>query len=864
MNSQVDEAAHSLLGNIEKTTQTSRFLCSRRLCLSKAGRIRLLIRVLVGLLVIVVYTVLVVFVVDLVKTPWFGSNLLNGTYACHDTVSCEQRLEQKESISIGSNNSSSPNYAFFSSLYNEKYLEGALTLGYTIKKHHPNHQMHIIYFPEKLSKATLCKLRAIEWIPRVAVRIPPPWSGVSENFADQFTKLRLWSYDEFDGIAYIDSDALVVHPFDKTFELIKDANVTGFEFAAAPDVFDGNLDNTFNAGSMIFRPTKIVYDEMMRTYKIPGNYKITFAEQAFLNEFYRFRLITLPSTFNFNLSLLKKHRYLWKLLFDEIKVVHYTVLKPFLTSSPPQYLSEVFEFWHQENDAMHKKPTTPRPTTPRPGTPRHHNNSSRPSTPTYNNGATTTTIQDITIGCKVYVTVNNKEKTADPPEYRKAEILSTRINNGITEYYVHFLEFNKRLDEWIPMERIDISREVEKSSGRKRAKGGGLRDSDAPNNSLASPLSNGNRTPNRNLGVPATTVGQKRKISAMEDVHTPLSETYAEDFDNDTGSGPGTPNGGYAAAADGSGGPLSKKQELEKLRVSGSMTQSNSEISRVKNLERIHIGKFDVETWYFSPYPAEYASASTIYICEFCLFHFVSERQLRRHLKKCNILHPPGNEIYRKDDISFFEIDGHKQKTYCRNLCLLSKLFLDHKTLYYDVDPFLFYIMCKRDSKGCHMIGYFSKEKESTEGYNLACILTLPQYQRQGYGRLLIAFSYELSKKEGKVGSPEKPLSDLGLLSYRAYWTEVILDILLETKANSDEITIEEISNRTSITTTDILQTLQTIGAIKPYKGQQIIWLSDALVAAHEKTKSKNHRTIDENCLQWTPPHFTSNQLRFI
>lgn len=63
-------------------------------------------------------------------------------------------------------------------------------------------------------------------------------------------------------------------------------------------------------------------------------------------------------------------------------------------------------------------------------------------------------------------------------------------------------------------------------------------------------------------------------------------------------------------------------------------------------------------------------------------------------------------------------------KIYCQNLCLLAKLFLDHKTLYYDVEPFLFYVLTKNDEKGCHLVGYFSKVKNFKVGlFNVCSVL---------------------------------------------------------------------------------------------------------------------------------------------
>ena len=179
----------------------------------------------------------------------------------------------------------------------------------------------------------------------------------------------------------------------------------------------------------------------------------------------------------------------------------------------------------------------------------------------------------------------------------------------------------------------------------------------------------------------------------------------------------------------------------QQMDLSGDQSPADPIPAHSHQLRSVVMGKYEMDIWYSAPYPDEYLSLPRLYICEFCLKYFNSPMIMKRHMVKCGYRYPPGDEIYRKGNISFFEVDGDKNKTYCQNLCLLAKLFLHHKTLYYDVEPFRFYVMTEADSEGLHLIGYFSKEKNSFLNYNVSCILTLPPFQKQGYGRMLIEFS---------------------------------------------------------------------------------------------------------------------------
>jgi len=289
------------------------------------------------------------------------------------------------------------------------------------------------------------------------------------------------------------------------------------------------------------------------------------------------------------------------------------------------------------------------------------------------------------------------------------EILDQRPieEEGTTSYYVHYVDFDRRLDDWVKEERMSDAPAEGVQDGKLQA----TTSADGATGDKAAAVT-GFLTRNQRRRMEEANIGE---------AHAPHEE--------------------------GEGLTSSIQAQMEK---------EHFENTKVKNVRCIQLGRYEVDTWYFSPYPDGY-SQDKLFICEYCLKYYKKPKTLTRCCVAPDTHHPPGTEIYNDGLIRVYECDGRENKLYCQCLCLLAKLFLDHKTLYYDVEPFLFYVFCEADGKGdCHVIGYFSKEKFSADDYNLACILTLPPYQRKGFGKFIIAFSYELSKVERKVGTPER------------------------------------------------------------------------------------------------------------
>ncbi|KER34061.1 hypothetical protein T265_00239 [Opisthorchis viverrini] len=136
---------------------------------------------------------------------------------------------------------------------------------------------------------------------------------------------------------------------------------------------------------------------------------------------------------------------------------------------------------------------------------------------------------------------------------------------------------------------------------------------------------------------------------------------------------------------------------------------------------------------------------------------------------------------------------------------------------------------------------------------NLSCILVLPQYQCSGYGRMLIEMSYVLSLLENRIGTPEHPLSDLGLILYRKYWKWEILTYLQTYSGKS--INIRALSEELGIAIPDIVSTLLDMKMLIYFRTQYYIVNNkvDVQRLLNSMKAPDPARRIDKSCLHWTP-----------
>ena len=157
-----------------------------------------------------------------------------------------------------------------------------------------------------------------------------------------WTKLHLFELEEYDTILYIDADSLVVKDVGHLLHIDDQngssdtANNNADEkrrglLAAAPDVLPP--DEKFNAGVMVLRPSKVVFDEMVSCL-LPNNSTLNGAttkpctsydggDTGFLNSFYPGWYSEMPSYSRLTCGYNAQPKYLDEAIGD-LRIIHYS------------------------------------------------------------------------------------------------------------------------------------------------------------------------------------------------------------------------------------------------------------------------------------------------------------------------------------------------------------------------------------------------------------------------------------------------------------------------------------------------------------------------------------------------------------
>jgi len=83
--------------------------------------------------------------------------------------------------------------------------------------------------------------------------------------------------------------------------------------------------------------------------------------------------------------------------------------------------------------------------------------------------------------------------------------------------------------------------------------------------------------------------------------------------------------------------------------TTAALEREHEALTKVKYINKVQIGKYEIDTWYFSPYPDEYGKVPKLWVCEYCLKYMRLEKTFRYHL-----VSPTHDEQHGFDTTLFF------------------------------------------------------------------------------------------------------------------------------------------------------------------------------------------------------------------
>jgi glycogenin glucosyltransferase len=205
----------------------------------------------------------------------------------------------------------------------DAYLPGVEALGQSLVATGTKVPRVVMVTPD-VSFVARAVLEREGWIIRSVEPIPAPADELLfKRFALSYVKLRVFQLLEYEKIVFVDADAIVIQNIDELFE-------RPF-FAAAPDFF---MPDRFNSGVMVLDPSEAVFGELLASLGTLPSYDG--GDQGVLNAHWpgwwtmppKHRL---PAAYNFHhfiYEFMQVHEGLKRAFLHEIKVVHFTVQKP--------------------------------------------------------------------------------------------------------------------------------------------------------------------------------------------------------------------------------------------------------------------------------------------------------------------------------------------------------------------------------------------------------------------------------------------------------------------------------------------------------------------------------------------------------